>query len=94
MPHEADRSFQAGKAAPFFEPPDPGKPISGDFVADGHGFSLINRYDVSAPAGRGQIVASEAVVERIALSRSWLLAHGLSQDMCGLVRVEGSAWRR
>lgn len=71
------------------EPPDPGKPLAGDFRSDGEDFALVRVFSVQASAGNGLLPDDEHVSDRIAFSRNFLLAHGLSPNLCGLVRAAG-----
>ncbi len=81
------RLFPSGAAA--IEPPDVGVPLPGDFRSEGQDFALIRVFAVRASAGHGLAVDDEAVTDRIAFSRAFLLRHNLSPDLCGLVRAAG-----
>lgn len=80
-----------GAGKPRIDPPDPGRPLGGDFVAGGEDFNLIRRYEVSASAGPGRLARSDSVVEQIAFSRTWLMRQHLAADLCGLLTADGDS---
>lgn len=71
--------------------PTPGKPMAGDFVADGELYCFVRRLDLSLSAGSDLDTAEGAATERIALSTAWFLKRGLAADRCALVRVRGDS---
>ena len=66
-------------------------PLSGDFVVDGMEYSLIKRFEVTLSAGPGLTPVDGEEAKAVAVSRSWLLSHGLAADLCGLVLVKGDS---
>lgn len=87
-PHSA-KGFQGTTAR--ITPPIPGKPMAGDFQADGVGFSLVKRYDLSVSAGNGLMVVDEQEKDRLAFSNSWLSKMGIVADLAALVSVRGDS---
>lgn len=80
-----------GDGSPRIEKPDQSRPLAGHFNADGEDYSLIRRLDLSVSAGNGLVPVTDAVVERLAFSRTWLERNRLAADLCVLVRVKGDS---
>lgn len=72
-------------------PPDPVHPMPGDVRIGDEEYSLIRRFEVNVSAGPGLIPISEDIDGRLAFSRSWLIRHGISADLSGLVKVRGDS---
>lgn len=77
----------SGKIAP----PDHGQPMTGDLQYDGEEFAFVRRMDLDVSAGPGLAPVEGAEGEAIALSRSWLVRHGVAADLAVLVRVRGDS---
>jgi phage repressor protein C with HTH and peptisase S24 domain len=74
------------------DPPDPGRPLGGDFTADGVAYALVPRFDLALSAGPGRNVPDETTASAgIALPRQWFLENGVTADFCRLVRVRGDS---
>lgn len=80
-----------GSGYPRIEPPDPGRPMPGHFLADGEAYSMVRRLDLSVSAGNGLIPVADGNIDRLAFSKSWLDQRGLTADLCALVRVKGDS---
>jgi phage repressor protein C with HTH and peptisase S24 domain len=65
--------------------------MAGDFEADGIGFSLIRRYDLSVSAGNGLLAVDGAEKDRLAFSNAWLSKMGIAADLAALVSVRGDS---
>jgi phage repressor protein C with HTH and peptisase S24 domain len=72
-------------------PVDRGRPMAGDFEADGVGFSLIRRFDLTVSAGNGLLAVDGAEKDRLAFSNSWLSRMGIAADLAALVSVRGDS---
>ena len=88
---ETDPGFSTRSGASRVTPPDSARPLSGEFAVDGTEFSLISRLEVNLSAGPGLVSADGEEDKAIAVSRAWLLSHGLAADLCGLVQVKGDS---
>ncbi len=73
------------------EPPEAGKPLSGDFRFDGEDFAMIRRMDLSVSAGMGLVPVEGGEAEALAFSRTWLRRNRVSADLSVLVRVRGDS---
>jgi len=86
-----DSGFSAGSRSSRVTPPNYAQPLSGDFSFDGTEFSLITRLEINLADGPGLIAVEGEDEKAIAVSRNWLLSHGLGADLCGLVQVKGDS---
>jgi phage repressor protein C with HTH and peptisase S24 domain len=89
MTPSADIGFQGTLAR--ITPVIPGRPMAGDFEADGVGFSLIRRFDLTVSAGNGLLAVDGAEKDRLAFSNSWLSRMGIAADLAALVSVRGDS---
>lgn len=80
----------AGRAGRI-EPPEPGKPLRGDFRFGTEDFAMIRRMDLSVSAGTGLVPVDGGDAEALAFSRTWLLRNRVSADLSVLVRVRGDS---
>ncbi|ADE86655.1 XRE family transcriptional regulator [Rhodobacter capsulatus] len=88
---ERSGGFEARKPGKRIEPPDLGRPLSGDFRFADEDFFLIERMDLDVSAGHGIVPIPGAETERIALPRSMFLRSRLTPDFTVLVRVKGDS---
>lgn len=73
------------------EPPEPGRPLAGDFRFDGEDFAMVRRMDLSVSAGMGLVPVDGGEAEALAFSRTWLMRNRVSADLSVLVKVRGDS---
>lgn len=83
--------FQAAGSGGHIHPVDYSTPMSGDFRYNNEPFAMIRRMNLSISAGNGLAPVEDGEAESLAVSRSWLLRHGLSADLCFLIQVKGDS---
>lgn len=73
------------------EPPEPGRPMGGDFVADGEPYAFVERRELSLSAGNGLAAAEGRKAGRMAFPVSWFDQRRLAPDLCIMVTVRGDS---
>jgi phage repressor protein C with HTH and peptisase S24 domain len=81
----------AGRHGNRIDPPDPAKPVHGDFVFEGEEFALVERAELNLSAGTGLVPVDGSAGESIAMPRRWFLTNGVNSDLSVLVRVRGDS---
>lgn len=88
---ERAAGFEARKRGKRIEPPDLGRPVSGDFRFGEEDFFLIDRMDLDVSAGHGILPVEGGEHETMALPRSWALRHQVNPDLAVFVRAKGDS---
>lgn len=88
---ERAAGFVARKRSKRIEPPDKGRPLSGDFRFADEDFFLLDRMDLDVSAGLGIMPVDGGEHETLAFPRSWILRNQVNPDLSVLVRVKGDS---